>query len=215
MQRASVMPHIKCTHRKPPAKQSGFTLLELLIASIIFAIMAIMAYGGLDNVLENSKSSQQALKRLQQIQQTVSVLNRDFSQIIQRSIRDEYGNKQPYLSAGNNVDNLVEFTRGGRVNPANLLRSSLLRVAYRFDDEKLVRLQWPQLDRAQGIEPKQTRLIDNVENFTLRFLDENAEWQEQWPPLNTGSESAQGIAAIEIVLQLTDWGDIRRLYAMN
>jgi len=204
----------------PPASQKGFTLLELLIASIIFAIMSIMAYGGLSNVLDNSKSSQQALLRLQQIQQSVSVLNRDFSQIIQRGIRDEYGNKQPYLTAGNNIDNLIEFTRGGRVNPANLLRSSLLRVAYRFDDEKLVRLQWPQLDRAQGIEPKQTTLIDNIENITMRFLDENGEWQEQWPPLNTGSGSTPDLAsikptAIEIVLQLKDWGDIRRLYAMN
>ena len=203
-----------------PVKQQGFTLLELLIASIIFAIMAIMAYGGLDNVLSNSKVSEQALKRLQQAQQSVSVLNRDFSQIIQRSIRDEYGNTQPYLSAGNNLDYLVEFSRGGRVNPANLLRSSLLRVAYRFEEEKLIRLQWQQLDRAQGIEPKQTTLIDDIENVTLRFLDDNGEWQEQWPPLNTASAGAQTAtttkpAAIEIVMQLKDWGDIRRLYAMN
>ena len=204
----------------PSASQRGFTLLELLISSIIFAIMAVMAYGGLSNVLDNSKSSQQALLRLQQIQQTVSVLNRDFSQIIPRGIRDEYGNKQPYLTTANNLDNLIEFTRGGRVNPANLLRSSLLRVAYRFDDEKLVRLQWPQLDRAQGIEARQSTLIDNIEKVTLRFLDENGEWQEQWPPLNAGTGGTQGLtsiklAAIEIVMQLKDWGDIRRLYAMN
>jgi len=201
-------------------RQSGFTLLELMIASIIFAIMAMMAYGGLDNVIQNSASSERALKRLQQAQQCVSVLNRDFSQIIQRDIRDEYGNKLPYLIAGSNIDNLIEFTRGGRVNPANLLRSSLLRVAYRFDDEKLVRLQWPQLDRAQNTEPDKTTLLDNMESVTLRFLDEKAEWHEQWPPLNTGSGSTPGAAAIkptaiEIVMQLKDWGDIRRLYAMN
>lgn len=208
---------------KPPsltsAKQKGFTLLELMIASIIFAIMAMMAYGGLDNVLDNSESSQLALQRLRQVQQTVSVLNRDLSQIMPRTIRDEYGNTQPYLSAGNNIDSLIEFTRGGRVNPASLLRSSLLRVAYRFDDEKLVRLQWQQLDRAQGIEPKQTTLIDNIENVTLRFLDEEGEWREQWPPLNAAAgetpTTANRPAAIEVVLQLKDWGDIRRLYAMN
>jgi general secretion pathway protein J len=202
------------------ARQQGFTLLELMIASIIFAIMALMAYGGLENVIQNSESSGQALKRLQQVQQCVSVLNRDFSQIIQRGIRDEYGNNIPFLSAGNNIDNLIEFSRGGRVNPANLARSSLLRVAYRFDDEKLVRLQWPQLDRAQNTEPKQTTLLDNLENITLRFLDEKAEWHEQWPPLNTTSGSTPGATAvtpvaIEAVMQLKDWGDIRRLYAMN
>jgi len=194
--------------------QQGFTLLELLIASIIFAIMALMAYGGLDNVIRNSQSSKQALKRLQEIQQTVSVLNRDLTQIIRRDIRDEYGNRQDYLTTANNIDNLVEFTRGGRVNPANLLRSSLLRVAYRFEEEKLIRLQWPQLDRAPGMEAKQTVLLEEIEEVKLRFLDQRAEWQEQWPPLNAGVIPAE-LLAIEIRLQLKDWGEIRRLYSMK
>lgn len=205
------------------SKQQGFTLLELLIASIIFAIMAIMAYGGLDNVISNSQASKQALKRLQQIQQTVSVLNRDFRQLIPRPIRDEFGNTQPYLSAGNNIDYLVEFSRGGRVNPGGLLRSTLLRVAYRFDEETLVRLQWPQLDRTQEQEPKKTTLIDNLEEVSIRFLDPAGEWQEQWPPLNaTPTNAPGGIAvatthplAIEIILQLKDWGEIRRLYQIE
>lgn len=194
--------------------QQGFTLLELLIASIIFAIMALMAYGGLDNVIRNSQASKQALKRLQEVQQTVSVLNRDLTQIIRRDIRDEYGNRQDYLTTANNIDNLVEFTRGGRVNPANLLRSSLLRVAYRFEEEKLIRLQWPQLDRAPGMEAKQTVLLEEIEEVKLRFLDQRSEWQQQWPPLNSGTAPAE-LLAIEVTLQLKDWGEIRRLYSMK
>ena len=225
------MPTVKAM-KSPAVKQQGFTLLELLIASIIFAIMAIMAYGGLNNVLRNSEASQQALKRLQKLQQTVSVLNRDFSQIVQRNIRDEYGNQQPFLVAGNNIDNLIEFSRGGRVNPAGLsLRSSLLRITYQLEDEKLIRLQWPQMDRTQEMQAKQTVLIDDVESISVRFLDDNNEWQEQWPTINaqtntgsantgttaTGSAATSntGPIAIEIVLQLNDWGEIRRLYAMR
>jgi general secretion pathway protein J len=207
------------TVTRSAANQQGFTLLELLIASIIFAIMAIMAYGGLNNVIKNSESSTKELDRLKQVQQCIAILNRDLSQIISRPIRDEFGNEQPYLSAQNNIDNLVEFTRGGQTNPAGLLRSTLQRVAYRFDEDKLVRLSWPQLDRTQEMEPKETVLIDNVENVVIRFLDQNAEWQEQWPPLNSGSDTETTAAvaplAIEITVRLKDWGDIRRLYAMN
>ena len=96
------------TVNPPPVqhkKQQGFTLLELLIASIIFAIMAIMAYGGLANVMDNSRASEQALTRLQQVQQSIAVISRDFTQILPRAIRDEYGNvhqaqrlKKPSLS---------------------------------------------------------------------------------------------------------------------
>ncbi|VAW51409.1 hypothetical protein MNBD_GAMMA06-667 [hydrothermal vent metagenome] len=236
------------TARRPSLctkKQQGFTLLELLIASIIFAIMAVMAYGGLANVMDNSQSSQIALKRLQQVQQTISILNRDFLQLVPRAVRDEYGNLQPALTTTNNIDNLVELTRGGRSNPANLLRSTLVRVAYRFEDEKFIRLQWPQLDNAPNMKAKQTTLIDNIEEVTIRFMDQNARWLDQWPPLNsvqtspvtgnnTGNNTGTGAAtgtgtgnnnnganngtqliAIEIILKLKDWGDIRRLYAMN
>lgn len=214
------------------SKQQGFTLIELLIASVIFAIMAIMAYGGLDNVIRNSQTSELALKRLQQIQQSVSVLSRDFRQIIPRPIRDEYGNRQPYLSAGENIDNLIEFSRGGRANPSGRLRSTLLRVAYQFDEDTLVRLQWPQLDRTQEQEPKKTTLIDDVEKVSIRFLHASGEWYEQWPPLNPAPVAAPVAAsgttpgtttapatnhplAIEVVLTLNDWGEIRRLYQVD
>jgi general secretion pathway protein J len=218
------MPSSKYMAKHPTkrlAGQQGFTLLELLIASIIFAIMAIMAYGGLNNVMSNSQASEQALKRLQQIQQCVSVLNRDFRQLSLRPIRDEFGNPQAYLTAGNNIDNLVEFSRGGRVNPGALLRSTLLRVAYQFDDESLVRLQWPQLDRTQEMEAKKTTLIDKLEEVSIKFLDADGEWQEQWPPINsssvaaTGSTTAKRPLAIEIILQLKDWGEVRRLYQVD
>jgi general secretion pathway protein J len=203
--------------RRRRTDQGGFTLLELLIASIVFAIMAMMAYGGLDNVIDISQSSKQSLERLRQVQQGVTIMSRDFSQLVQRPIRDEFGTVKPALIAGADIDRLVELTRGGRLNPAGLLRSSLQRVAYRLEDGILTRMHWSNLDRAQAEEPRETELLDEVDEFRIRFLDENAEWQEQWPPLNAASGDGQNILppplAIEIVLTLKDWGEIRRIYA--
>ena len=204
----------------PRSVQHGFTLLELLIASVVFSIMALMAYGGLDNVIDISQSSKQSLERLRQVQQAVTIIGRDFSQIVERPIRDEFGTVKAPLTAGVDADKLVELTHGGRPNPAGLLRSSLQRSAYRFEEGKLVRLHWINLDRSQSEEARETELIDGVADVAIRFLDEGAEWHDQWPPLNADTGSTGEAAtiypapvAVEFIVTLKDWGDIRRLYA--
>ncbi len=195
---------------------SGFTLLELLVAISVFAIMSIMAYGGLNQIISNNTIASQALARMQAVQHTMYILTRDFYQIEQRDIRDELGTTQPYLLSNNNVDTVIEFTRNGRRNPANLLRSHLQRVAYQLQDNKLIRLSWPQLDRVQDMQPYRSELLDAVDDFRLRYLDSNAEWHEQWPPLNTSPGAAIPLpAAIEVSLTLKDWGELRRLYKVN
>lgn len=205
----------------------GFTLIELLIAVSVFAIMATMAYGGLSQIIRNNTLSQESMTRLKQVQLAVYTMTRDFDQIIERNIRDEYGTTQPYLIS-DSLDYVVEFTRNGHPNPAGFLRSNLQRVAYQLKDNKLYRLTWPQLDRVQGMEPDRRELLDNVEDFSIRYLDANAQWHDHWPPLNaststtinstTGSISTPATplpAAIEVDLHLKDWGKIKRLYNVS
>jgi general secretion pathway protein J len=194
----------------------GFTLLELLVAISVFAIMSVMAYGGLSQIISNNTSAEKSMARMQEVQLTMYTLTRDFNQIIQRDIRDEYGTEQSYLVADNNPDMVVEFTRGGHRNPANLLRSNLQRVAYQLKENKLIRLAWPQLDRVQGMEPYNSELLSNIEKFDLRYLDASAEWHDQWPPLNTDPAAALPLpVAIQVDMTLKDWGDIKRLYKVN
>jgi general secretion pathway protein J len=212
-------------------RQRGFTLIELLIAISVFAIMAVMAYGGLSQIIRNNTLSEQSMARVQQVQHTVYTMARDFNQIIERDIRDEFGTTQPYLIS-NTLDYVIEFTRNGRRNPAGFLRSNLQRVAYQLKDNKLYRLTWPQLDRVQGMEPDRRELLDNVKDFTIRYLDANAAWHNQWPPLNnsfgvggqtnngststgSGATAITPPAAIEVDLQLKDWGEIKRLYNVS
>jgi general secretion pathway protein J len=194
----------------------GFTLLELLVAISVFAIMSVMAYGGLSQIISNNTSAEKSMARMQEVQLTMYTLTRDFNQIIQRDIRDEYGTEQSYLVADKNPDMVVEFTRGGHRNPANLLRSNLQRVAYQLNENKLIRLAWPQLDRVQGMEPYNSELLSNIEKFDLRYLDASAEWHDQWPPLNTDPAAALPLpVAIQVDMTLKDWGDIKRLYKVS
>ncbi len=190
----------------------GFTLIELLIAIAVFSVMSVMAYGGLSQIIQNSQHSKAELERLQSVQRAVLTISRDLTQIIERDIRDEYGNPQPFINASSDLDYLIEFTRNGRRNPAKLKRSNLLRVAYQFEDEKLSRLFWPQLDRAPAMEPYESTLLDQVERVELRYRDNAKEWHSQWPPL---SGATIELTAIEFTLKLKNWGEITRLYQVG
>lgn len=193
----------------------GFTLLELLVAVAVFAILSAMAYGGLRNVIDNSMQTETSMQRLQQVQLAMVSISRDFTQLSQRNIRDEYGNTNNYILTGEGIDVFIEFSRGGRRNPAELLRSHLQRVAYKIEDNTLSRLHWPHLDRTQEMEPYESILLEDVDNASIRFLDSENEWHNEWPPLDATGQadgSTVVLSAIEFTLELQDWGELVRLF---
>ena len=203
---------------KIPTKKifpKGFTLLELLIAIAVFAVMSAMAYGGLRSVISNSAHSKTELERIHAVQYAMSVMSRDLTQIVSRNIRDEFGNTLPYLTTSN-IDFLIEFTRGGYRNPAVLKRSNMLRVTYKHEDKTLVRLYWPQLDRVQGMEPYERVLLTGVSQIELKYLDDSGDWQTQWPPNNNQAGTpVPRPTAIELKINLEDWGEVTRLFRIN
>ena len=199
-------------------KPAGFTLLELLVAVAVFAILSSMAYGGLRNVIDNSKQTELSMQRLQQVQLAMLKISRDFTQLSQRNIRDEYGNPNNYIMAGEGGDVFIEFSRGGRRNPAQLQRSHLQRVAYKLEENTLSRLHWPHLDRTQEMQAYESVLLEDVENASIRFLDSSNEWHNEWPPLNaTGQpgDAAVTLSAIEFTLELQDWGELVRIFLVS
>ncbi len=211
----------------------GFTLLELLVAMAIFALLSIMAYAGLDSVLNTRRVLEENMDRLSEVQKSVLFISRDLRQIVDRGIRDQYGDYQPALAASAlnvGLDTpVIEFTHSGYSNPLGAKRSHLQRTAYHLKDNVLYRDSWQVLDRAQDSRPYKARLCGNIESIGFRYLDKNGEWHTQWPPVNSttgatgaspgGQNSANAPAAsasllplaIEFSLRFNDWGTITRL----
>ena len=193
-------------------KQKGFTLVELLVAVAIFAVVAMVAYGGLNSVMNTSRMSAGETKRLDNLQRTFLQMASDFEQAVDRSVRDDLGDDSAamvYTSAPLSL----QLTRAGWVNPAEQLRSSLQRVNYVLEQDRLLRLYWNDLDRLQGATVRRRLLLEHVDEFEIRFLDSSSNWQDQWPPLS--AEGGGGLPrAIEVKLKLPDWGELRRVYAL-
>jgi general secretion pathway protein J len=196
-------------------RQRGFTLLELLVALSVFSLVSVMAYSGLRTVLQSKQHTEQRAARIQQLQSAVMLLERDLAQFVDRPVRDEFGDPQQALLSADYGDTRLAFTRAGYRNPTGLPRSNLQRVAYGLEEEALVRLAWPVLDRAQGSEPYRGVLLEGVRELQLRFMDEEREWQGQWPPEGLAPDAPIPLPrAVEVTLELEDLGEVRRLFPL-
>lgn len=193
----------------------GMTLLELLIAVAVFAVLAALAYGGLNVVMETSRIASDEAERLADVQRVMSRLAADIEQMADRPVRDAYGDSLAALEAEYDkaAGSRIEFTRHGRHNPAGLARSSLQRVAYQLNDKQLIRESWVVLDRAQDSQFYEAEMLDDVTRFEVRFVDSTGEARESWQQDELSTESLPVV--VEVTLELADWGEIKRLYRVS
>lgn len=192
----------------------GFTLIELLVAIAIFAILAAFAYGTLGRTLASAEFLTGRNDRLEAMQRTVRFLTRDFQQLAPRPVREQLGDVvSPALVTDLTSDYAIELTHGGWNNPAGLPRGTLQRAAWRLQDGELVRYHWTVLDRTLDNEPSARVLLDGVESVGFRFLQDNGEWTEEWPPADRAGALGLSLRprAVEIVLTTDQEGVITRL----
>lgn len=192
------------------APQRGFTLIELMVALALFAVLSVMAYGGLRTVLDQREHAAAQAERLGELQIAMLTIGRDVQQALNRPVRDEFGDRGVAME-GSGAQ--IEFTRGGWRNPSGLQRSELQRVGYLVEDEELRRLSWQVLDRAQGAEPRAAVLLGGVQTLELRFLDDQGEWREFWPPPGTDPLTSSALPrAVEVSIETERWDRITRLF---
>jgi len=152
----------------------GFTLIEVLVALAVFGVMSMLAYAALGSTLSNADYLSNRMDRLQSIQRAVRYLSTDLFQAAPRPVRTELGDSYvPALQSTLSSDFMLELTHSGWGNPAGLPRSTQQRVAYRIEDDELVRYHWNVLDRTFANEPITTVLLDNVESLYFRYYQAN------------------------------------------
>jgi len=197
--------------------QSGFTLIEVLVAMAVFAVLSALAYMTLGQTLSNSEMLTERMDRLQAVQRTMSLLSTELLQAAPRSIRGDLGDTQPALISDFGAAFALQLTHNGWPNSAGVPRSTQQRTAYRIEDDELLRYHWNVLDRTANNIAVATVLLDNIESLTFRFLQQNGEWTEQWPPTSGQPSSDTNLLprAVTIVLVLHDEGELTRVVEVS
>jgi general secretion pathway protein J len=197
------------------APSAGFTLVEVLIAVGIFALIGIVAAALLTRTLEARAEAAARADRLQALQRGMQRLERDVLQYAGRAVRDEFGDPQAPLVL--DLTGALELTVQGWRNPLSLPRSELQRVRWRLtEDGTLERAFWTVLDRAQDSGSRAQAVISDVRAFDVEVVDgEGSSWRD-WPrdggpgpsdplalPGDTGTDpEATGGSAYPIALRL-------------
>jgi general secretion pathway protein J len=197
-------------------RHHGFTLIEVLVATFITAIVIAIGASTVNQVVNNRERVQAQQERLLAVQKTMRLFTQDFTQLVPRPVRDPVGNSyQPALRGQPERQPVVILTRGGWANPAGIQRPALQRVAYVLENGKLRREHFPVLDGTLTTEPIRRELLDGVKSISIRYMDLSRRWRDRWPP--QGVPGGQGLQlrlrpiAVEVTLELEDWGKLVRI----
>nr|WP_269474429.1 type II secretion system minor pseudopilin GspJ [Serratia ureilytica] len=193
--------------------QRGFTLVEMLLAIALFAMLSLTALTVFRGVLKNDEITQRKSTQLTQLQRALAIVERDLTQAQARAptgdkrwpAAPEFAVLQTAGEEGGDFQLLL--IRNGWPNPqARLPRATQERVAYRYRQGRLERLSYPNLSSPQAA-ARGVLLLSEVTRFQLRFYRQG-EWLTAW---RAGGLLPQ---AVEIVIDTPALGEVRRIVTL-
>lgn len=157
-------------------RAEGFTLVELLVAILLFGMLSAAAAALLRFGVDASGRTQERLDELAAITRARALMAADLGQAAPRPWRDATGARQAAFSGG---DTVLRLVRRGWTNEGGAARSSLQRVEYRLTADRLERQSWPMVDGSAPNPP--SVLVSGVTALALRFHS-GGQWLDRWEP---------------------------------
>lgn len=166
------------------ARDSGFTLTEVLVAVMIFALVSAIALTLLTTALRSRDVHAGQMETIGSVQRTGALLREDMGQLVLRPFRGAQGLTDGRVFAGNldgtdpfeparrgEMREVLMLTRTGWANPGGVqARSTLQRVAWLYDGTRLQRRAWAYPDITGESEPVTMTVLEQAEDLRLEFL---------------------------------------------
>lgn len=191
---------------------AGFTLIEVLVALGIFALVALLGYRGLSSMIGAEAQLSTEAARWQRLERFLSEFETDIRYAAPRGGRDAGGVLQPALRGVPGVKNqddahlsVTRYHQG-----SGLTTGTPQRVGYSFAPPEVALLIWPALDLAQRSRPERITVLDGVREASARYMDKAGVWHGAWPAGNVSDEMP---LAVELTLDMDGAGRITRLIA--
>lgn len=184
----------------------GFTLVELLVAIAIFAVLSALGWKVFDYIGKVKTQNAMHEAKLSQLQETYQQILRDTVQAVPLTANIN-NNIQPALVLQNGH---LSFSKTGVTDPLNqgVAPDERIEYQYRQDEQKLYRLKYANINQAGQDQPDSSVLLEGVEQYQITVLNPNelTAWPDASVDLNQAAEKQRLPRGIKIALTVNGVG---------
>ena len=204
--------HLGPMPRKSFKAGRAFTLVELLVALAIFALISAFAYRGLTVLLDSREGLDRDARKWRDLALFVGRFERDVQAVLDRPAVGPSGTPTgavtSLLDLGGAMGRGLALTRAGATLYANEL-SAPQRVGYRLAEGRVDRLAWSGVDSGPRDSAAATAVLQDVRALAFRFLDKSGEWRSDWalpgmPGVPLAVEMTVELASGERIVRVVD-----------
>ena len=185
----------------------GFTLLEMLLAVVIFSMISFIIYSSLRITIKSNNVMGNKAQEIIRLHRVVSLLERDISHsVMSTGLQNDYfSNEERIIGIGVlDSDSFgIHMLRNNKINTEIFIHYQQERLGYRVKKNCLERLSFLIVNNTNKVETKFSCLIEGINDFRVRVFHQG-KWLNEWSRIDL---SPQGI---EITLDVKSVGVIRR-----
>jgi general secretion pathway protein J len=198
---------MKCSRPAPMCLRrrldsDGFTLVEIMLATALVAVIAAMVFGSLHLSTLAIEGARRSAAREQLIRSTLRIMSEELSTAVATSFVPMVGLNATH--EGQPADTLAFNTLGQFRGGDSVQESEMVKIVYTREGDRLLRFIRRNIYGVTDESLDQFELAKPVKGFNLRYFDPQANaWLDEWD----GRARTSPPSAILMELTLTQEGD--------
>lgn len=191
------------------AKNIGFTLLEIVVAVAIFAVISAIVFPALMQFLEMRERVEEKHQHVVGLQKTFQFMANDLRFAVNRLAKDEYG--EP-IKTTMTINDEVLLGLTARYPDLNLDGLNVpRRVSWQLQDGMVQRIQSPVMDPESGTRTIVQDLLEEVQSVEIQVsevVDGRDVTDDKW------EQQSRLPSLIDVTIKMSNGLEYRRLFAM-